>query len=167
MGTRKKSQPVLRARDIMNSQAITVPTAMSIGDLADLFQRVHIHAAPVLDADGRLAGMVTQEDILYGTMGGEQEDDAAEAVESTGGLLEAAGLDSLAPESPEPWSRPVSDIMTEAAFWVEPSTPLTEVCRLMWSLRIHHLPVIDGEKVVGVISSLDFCRAVAEGMIRI
>jgi len=64
---------MLRAHDIMNPQVITVPATMTIGDLVDLLQRLNIHAAPVLNEAGDLAGMVTQEDVLYGTMGGDGE----------------------------------------------------------------------------------------------
>jgi len=36
---------------------------------------------------------------------------------------------------------------------------------MMWSLRLHHIPVTESGKVVGLISSLDFCRAISEGKI--
>ena len=45
---------MLLTREIMNRDAITVPATMAVGDLAGLFQRLNIHAAPVLALDGRL-----------------------------------------------------------------------------------------------------------------
>ena len=81
---------MLHARDIMNSKVITVPGSMTIGDLVDLLQRLNIHAAPVLDQKGKLMGMVTQEDVLYGTMGAEGEAELAERYSDL--LLDAVAL---------------------------------------------------------------------------
>ena len=156
---------MLLARDIMTEKFITVPIAMTIGDLADLLQRAHIHAAPVLDPEGALAGIVTQEDVLYGTMGGDDNGDPPVRIQSRSGLLELDELDTLTPDASNLWTRPVSHIMTNPAMSVEKETSVVEVCRLMWSLRIHHLPVVEDHVVVGMISSLDLCRAIAEGKI--
>ena len=156
---------MLQARDIMNAKVITVPGSMTIGDLVDLLQRLNIHAAPVLDESGALIGMVTQEDILYGTMGAEEDSEPPGRISSRAGMLELDGLDTLAPESVDLWSRAVADVMTRPAIAVEVETSVQEACRLMWSLRLHHLPVLDQEKVVGLISSLDLCRAISDGKI--
>ena len=154
---------MLRAQDIMNSDFLTVPSSMTIGELTDLFQRAHIHAAPVVDDHGDLVGIVTQEDILYGTMGGDQEAEPASRIHSRSGMLELDDLERMSEDSPGLWARPVSDIMTHPAITVQPETELREVCRVMWSVRIHHVPVTNAGTIVGLISSLDLCRAVAEG----
>jgi CBS domain-containing protein len=156
---------MLQAHDIMNRQVITVPASMTIGDLVDLLQRLNIHAAPVLDEAGQLAGMVTQEDVLYGTMGGDGDPEPQGHIQSRAGLLELRDFDSLAPDSLDLWARPVSDIMTNPPIAVDAESPVREVCRIMWSLRLHHIPVTESGKVVGLISSLDFCRAISEGKI--
>jgi len=156
---------MLRAHDIMNPQVITVPATMTIGDLVDLLQRLNIHAAPVLNEAGDLAGMVTQEDVLYGTMGGDGDPEPQGRIQSRAGLLELGDLDTLTAEGLDLWARPVSDIMTNPPIVVESESPISEVCRMMWSLRLHHIPVTESGKVVGLISSLDFCRAISEGKI--
>jgi CBS domain-containing protein len=153
---------MLLAGDIMNRDVITVPATMAVGDLADLFQRLNIHAAPVLAPDGSLVGMVAHDDILYGTMGGSDAPASGPGVSSAEGMLE---IDELSPEGAgtvDPWARPVSDVMTPSAIFVAPETPVAEACRLMWTLRIHHLPIVEEDRVVGLISSLDVCHAVAE-----
>ena len=158
---------MLQARDIMNSKVITVPISMTIGDLVDLLQRLNIHAAPVLDREGKLTGMVTHEDVLYGTMGAEGEAEPAHRIRSRAGLLELDELDTLSLNNLDLWSRPVTDIMTNPAIAVETVTPLREVCRMMWSLKIHHIPVLEADQVVGLISALDLCRAISDGKITV
>lgn len=155
---------MLRARDIMNAKFLTVPGTMTIGDLTDLFQRAHIHAAPVVDAQGTLTGFVSQEDILYGTMGGDQAD-PPRRIRSRAGMLELDELEGTTEDSVGLWRRPVTEIMTHPPLTVQVDTEVREVCRVLWSVRIHHLPVMDGGTIVGLISSLDLCRAVAEGQI--
>jgi len=55
--------------------------------------------------------------------------------------------------------------MTSPAITVTEGTDLREVCRLMWRMRIHRLPVVHGSEVRGIISAMDLVRAVAEGEI--
>src|SRR5438552_8443466 len=59
----------LLARDLMTPSPITVPEEMTVGELCDLLQEKNINGAPVVDGQGRLVGVVTQEDIIYGAMG--------------------------------------------------------------------------------------------------
>jgi len=153
---------MLLAGDIMNREAITVPATMAVGDLADLFQRLNIHAAPVLAPNGNLVGMVALDDILYGTMGGNDSPASGPGVTSEEGMLEIDELSAEGAGQVDPWARPVSDVMTSSTISVGPETPVAEACRLMWTLRIHHLPIVEEDRVVGLISSLDVCRAVAE-----
>jgi CBS domain-containing protein len=37
---------------------------------------------------------------------------------------------------------------------------------MMWGMRIHHVPIVDHGRVLGIVSSLDLVRAVAEGVLR-
>ncbi|PYT36324.1 MAG: hypothetical protein DMF52_07880 [Acidobacteria bacterium] len=69
--------------------------------------------------------------------------------------------------APDPMEMPVSTIMTSPAISAEEDTPVTDLCRIMWSLRIHRVPILKKGKVTGLVSSMDLCRAVLEGKIRI
>jgi CBS domain-containing protein len=69
--------------------------------------------------------------------------------------------------APDPMEAPVSTIMTSPAISAEEDTLLIDLCRIMWSLRIHRVPILKKGKVTGLVSSMDLCRAVLEGKIRI
>lgn len=56
----------------------------------------------------------------------------------------------------------VEEIMTSPVLSVTPGTPLTECMRVMSERHIRHLPVQDGERVVGVISIGDLISAILE-----
>ena len=121
-----------------------------------MFQLHNIHGVPVVDEAGALVGIVTQEDVIYGTMGlgydsREQRDipalvrGAVSGTASTGQRVRA-----------------VADIMTAPAISVEETATLEEICRLMWTLKIHRVPVVKDGRVTGIVSSLDVVRAVGQ-----
>jgi CBS domain-containing protein len=129
----------MNAKDLMQESPVTIQEDATIAQLCDRMQAAHVNALPVLGETGELAGIVSEEDVLYGAMGIPQ-DDAGPTV---------AGL--------------VRDIMTAPAVCATPDTDVAELCRMMWGMRIHHIPIVEGERVVGMVSSLELVRAVAEG----
>lgn len=52
--------------------------------------------------------------------------------------------------------------MTSPAMSVTETTTVEELAQMMWRFRIHHMPVVQGDRVVGMVSSLDFCRLAAK-----
>jgi CBS domain-containing protein len=142
----------LLARDLMQREVVTVREDVPLADLADLLQQAHIHGAPVVGADGRLVGFVTQEDVLFGSMSGPPHPDHAPATRND------AGADYVTR---------VADIMTSPPVTATVETKLKDLCKLMWRLRLHHVPIVEDGKLTGIVSSMDLCRAIAEGQISI
>lgn len=176
---------VLLAADLMTRNPIVVLESLTVGQLCDLLQEKNINGAPVVDGRGRLVGVVTQEDIIYGAMG---HAGAGEGAASTRpgrrmmAILRGRDLATVpqapprpgekpfwtpAGRPPDPMNTPVGNIMTSPAISAEEQTPVSDLCRIMWSLRIHRVPILRGGKVTGLISSMDLCRAILEGKIRI
>ncbi len=131
--------------EIMEPMVITVQEDDSIYEICDIFQEAHIHGAPVVDDDGRLVGIVSYKDVLFGTLFGDTKI----------GEQEKKDGDKSAPL--------VRDVMTAPAFSAREETPIEELCDTMWQLHVHHIPVTREDKLVGIVSSLDICRLVAEG----
>ena len=52
------------AKDLMRSDVFTVRDDQSVDELVDLLVREHIHGCPVVDKDGELVGVVTQQDVF-------------------------------------------------------------------------------------------------------
>ena len=181
---------VLRARDLMTRDPIVVREEVTVAELCDLLQEKNINGAPVVDARGGLVGVVTQEDIIYGAMGHPKSAaaDAARAPRAEGkrrgkrvvailrqrALKEAPIPSPRAGEKPfwsdehrppDPMEMPVSAIMTSPAISADEETPLADLCRIMWNLRIHRLPILREGKVTGLVSSMDLCRAILDGTI--
>jgi CBS domain-containing protein len=122
----------------MHTDVATVREDVPVGDLCDMLQQAHVNGLPVLNADGELVGIVTEQDVLYGTMGSRGD---------------AAGENPLL----------VRDIMTSPAVCATEDTEVVELCELMWGMRIHRIPIVREGRVVGLVTALDLIRAVAEG----
>jgi CBS domain-containing protein len=133
---------MMLARNLMETDIATVKDDLPVDDLCEVLQVGHVNGLPVLDARGELVGIVTEQDVLYGTMGGATLDDGKVAP-----LL-------------------VRDIMTSPAVCATGDTDVVELCRLMWGMRIHRIPIVNEGRVIGMVSSLDLVRAVAEGALR-
>jgi CBS domain-containing protein len=58
------------------------------------------------------------------------------------------------------WDTPVSEIMTDKVFYVRPDQTVEDCMALMTAQRIRHLPVLDDERVIGVVSIGDLVKAV-------
>jgi len=65
----------------------------------------------------------------------------------------------------DPLRMPVSAIMTSPAISAEETTPVRDLCHVMWNLRIHRIPIVRGGRVTGLVSSMDLCRAILDGLI--
>ena len=127
------------AKDLMQGTIVTIGEDATIEQLCDLLQAAHVNGLPVLGRDGDLVGIVSEEDVLYGTMG----------------LPDGGGAQTR-----------VRDIMTSPAVCATEDTDVEELCRMMWGMRIHHIPIVHEGRVTGMVSSLDLARAVVEGALR-
>jgi CBS domain-containing protein len=192
----KRSKPrrtapgrVLRARDLMTRDPIVVREELTVAELCDLLQERNITGAPVVDARGGLVGVVTQEDIIYGAMGnpsarepGPPDGETAKRRARRVVAMLRARLEEAPPARPrpgekpfwadaskaaDPMATPVRAIMTSPAISAQESTPVADLCRIMWSLRIHRVPILKKGKVTGLVSSMDLCRAIQEGIIKL
>jgi CBS-domain-containing membrane protein len=136
----------MQARDLMQTEVVTIREDSHVDLLCDLFQVAHVHGVPVLNSRGELVGIVSEEDVIFGTMGVPEE--------------------PTPPPGDQEVGVRVRDIMTSPAVCATEETDVVELCRMMWGMRIHHIPIVLDGRVTGIVSSLDLARAVAEGSIR-
>ncbi len=133
----------MRAKDLMHEDVFTIRENDSVESLLEVLVGEHLHGAPVIDEDGRLVGVVSQLDVFFGTM----------TREGGGGNRMPKSLEGLL----------VKDIMTSPAVSADDETELEALCRMMYKLRIHRVPIVNEGRVTGIVSSLDICAAVADG----
>lgn len=141
-----------RACDVMQDNIITLGPWDPLEEVEQLFADEEIHGAPVVDADGQLLGVVAASDLITNR-----------AYEES-----ACGLPKLPPESREASLRPevardcASDIMTIGVVRVPPDASIVEVARTMRERQVHRVLVMEGETVLGLISSFDLLKTLEE-----
>jgi CBS domain-containing protein len=134
----------MRVKDLMETEVLTVKAEDLVEDLLDALVGKRIHGAPVVDDSGALVGIVSQLDIVFSTMTRAGDEDPGRQRERKAALR-------------------VGEIMTSPAVSVGEASRIADLCKMMHKLRIHRVPVVRQNKVVGMISSLDICAAVARG----
>lgn len=163
----------IRASDVMSRDPTTVRPETPVEELLHLFRVSHYSGIPVVDEDGRVAGIISETDILRAlayTIGpsGSGEFKVAFAKGRTGitaRLLEAGGREGVEALSVmrELLTRTVGELMTPVVHSCHVNDPLATVCETMVWKEIHRVVVVDDEnRVVGMISALDAVRCFGE-----
>lgn len=102
----------------------------SVAKVVALLAQRRIGCVPVVE-DGVVVGIFSERDVIYG--------------------LSAKGSDVLA--------MPVGEVMTSPAVTIDKDTPILEALALMTRRRIRHLPVVQGDQMVGFLSIGDLVKS--------
>lgn len=129
--------------DIMSKNVLFAHTNQSFTQLCRLFFEMDIHHLPVVDEEGLLIGILSANDVLkaYGRK-----------------------IPSLQNASEDMLNKNITifDLMTQNPISAAPETTLKEAAHLLAANNIQSLPIVEGKKVVGIVTSRDLIRYLAE-----
>ncbi len=125
----------LRARDFMMPQLVTLTTDMELLDAIQLLVEKQVSGAPVLDAQGNLVGILTERDCLAQTV-----------VATYHG--EAGGR--------------VAEVMSADVRTVDADASLMDIAESFVNSKYRRYPVLEDNRLVGIISRRDVLRAVLQ-----
>lgn len=137
---------MLKVKDLMTRELLTLAPNTSIREAAEILATEHVSGAPVVHA-GKPLGMVSARDLL--------EFIAALPAdpEAVSGGMEHGILDD----------HTVEEAMTRGPLTtVSPETPASRAAELMQAEHIHRLPVVEDGRLVGIITTTDIVKAVAD-----
>ncbi len=144
----------MRAHQIMTTQVITVGADTPIVDAIDKMLRYRVSGLPVVDAEGRLIGMISEGDFIRRAEIGTRP--------RRGRWLQfLVGASQSAADFIHAHGRKVGDMMTPDPVTVMEDAPLDEIAKIMESQSIKRLPVMRGERLIGIVTRSDFLPAVA------
>lgn len=144
----------MKAAEIMTAPVITIAPEATIADAAELLLAHRISGAPVVDAAGKLVGIVSEGDLLRRVEAGTER-------RRSWWLEIFTRSDTLAAEYVKAHGRRVSDIMTRWVVTAAEDTPLAEIADLLERHGIKRLPVVRDGAVVGIVSRANVLQAVA------
>lgn len=120
-------------REVMSTDVVTVTEDMTVKQLKEAFDRHDFNAFPVV-RNGRLVGIVTKLDLMR--------------TFSTGRSASMSKIYDL-------WAERVGDVMRAAIVSVGPEDPVQLAVDYMVEFKLRSLPVVEGRKVVGMVSRTD------------
>jgi acetoin utilization protein AcuB len=127
----------------MTSPALTIGPEMGVQDALALMHRDHVRRFPVVDSRGNLVGIISEKDLL----------DATPSDATTLSVWEINYLLS---------KLTVEKIMTKKVITITRDTPVEEAARIMADKKIGGLPVVEDNKVVGIVTETDIFKLFTE-----
>ncbi|MDR6305207.1 CBS domain-containing protein [Nitrobacter vulgaris] len=144
----------MRAHQIMTRRIITVHPDTTIVDAANSMLRQHVSGLPVVNAEGKLVGIISEGDFIRRAEIGTQRRRARWLK-----FLLGAGTD--ASDFVREQGRKVGEIMTPDPCTVSEDTLLEDIVTTMEKNSVKRLPVMRGDQIVGIITRSNLLQAVA------
>ena len=151
---------MLTAQDIMSQEVITVNENATVRELASLFLANNISGAPVVNGEGKMIGVVTENDLIFQN----KKVRLPTAVAILDAFLFLESPEKMEKELKKIAGSRVGDICSHDLICVSPETGLEELATLMAEKKIHTLPVMAQGNLVGVIGKSDIIRTIAQGL---
>jgi CBS domain-containing protein len=148
----------MNAKDVMTTEVITVSPETTVQELAKILSEKGISGAPVVDANQRLVGIVSEGDLLHRAETGTER---RVQRRRSWWLDSVAAEEELARDYVKAHGRTVADIMTREVITAEETTDLADLAMLLETKRIKRVPVVSGGRLAGIVSRANLVRALA------
>lgn len=125
--------------DLMSKEVATLERNDRLSIADDVMKLGRVRHLPVLGEDGELAGIISQRDLLYGSLA---------SILGYGSVARGKLLSTIL----------VKEAMTTDPLVVAPDTAIAEAARIMTVNKIGCLPVMQGDVLVGILTESDFVQ---------
>ncbi|MBN2516969.1 MAG: CBS domain-containing protein [Deltaproteobacteria bacterium] len=150
---------MLKARDIMTREVITVHPETEIVEAAKLLLEHHFNGLPVVDGEGRLKGMICQDDLISQ----QRKIPLPSYFILLDSLIPLTSQKNIEKAVRKIAAVTVGEAMTRDPITVGPEAGLEDIATLMVKHTIHTLPVLDQGTLVGIIGKEDILRTLMSG----
>lgn len=143
----------MRAADLMTKKVLTARPHSTVREAARWLSSKGFTALPVVDEDDLLLGIVTEADIVRDRFPRDARALLTDHAAGRNGTVEE-NAGGTAPAT-------VAEIMSKPAIALPASTDVAEVAKYMLRHQVRSLPIVDGERLVGIITRRDLVRCLA------
>lgn len=141
--------------EVMSPDVVTLRPDQSVEEAADVLAGRKIGAAPVVDADGKLVGLLRDEDLIVS----EANLHVPTAISFLGAdIVLPSSLHRFEHELKKAAGATVADVMTTEFETVKPDDNLEDLATLMHDRDVTHVPVVDDGKLAGIVARGDLVR---------
>jgi len=145
---------MVKAKDIMTKEVITVSPDTTVEGLGRLLIEKGISGAPVIDSNGKLFGIVTENDLIKQ----KERFHIPTVVRLFDAFIPVGGSSSMEKEIKRMSASRVSEICARDVVTVGPETSLQDIATLMSEKGVYLLPVVQSGKIVGIIGKMDVIK---------
>ena len=142
----------MKTKDIMTSAPVTIRPGATVAEAAKAMLEAGVSGLPVVEADGTLAGMLTEGDLV-------RRSEYGAAKRPSWWLRLISDDRSLAADYARAHGRYVREAMSRSVVAVEEETPVARVAELLASLGVKRLPVVRDGRLVGIVARRDLLKA--------
>jgi len=145
---------MLKARDIMTKDVITVQEDMTVEALGRIFIEKRISGAPVLNRQKKIVGIVTENDLVRKN----SRLHIPTVVRIFDAFVPLGSTERVEEEIRRISASTVSEICSRTVVTVAPDATLQDISSLMFEKGVHLIPVLDAGYIVGIIGKIDIIR---------
>lgn len=149
---------MLKAKDIMTREVITVKPNTTIEELAHIFIEKKISGAPVVDDNGDLIGIVTENDLISQN----KRLHIPTVVRLFDAFIMLESPSKIEKEIRKMAAVTVDDICTKDVITATEDMLVEDIATIMSEKKVHLIPVVDGRKVCGIIGKMDLIKGMVK-----
>jgi CBS-domain-containing membrane protein len=146
---------MLTVAEIMTKDVVSIKGTTTVREMAGIFDTTRVGTLPVVDEAGNLSGIVTASDLV--------EQDRPLHIPTVISLFDwvipLGGESALQRDLDKISAQTASELASTDIVTVAPSDSVSTVAEIMSSKKLHALPVLDGKKLVGMVSRIDIIRS--------
>lgn len=149
---------MIKAKDIMTKDVITIKPDVGIEELAKILVEHKISGVPVVNDEGELIGIITENDLISRN----KRLHIPTFIRLFDAFIMLERPSKMQEEIKRMMASKVGELCSKNVITVTEDTPLEDIATIMAEKKIHLIPVVDGKKVVGIIGKVDIIKAMAK-----
>lgn len=144
------------ARDLMVTELVTATPDTSVKDAAKLMSDKRVGCLPVLDESGTMVGIVTESDLIMQDV----KVHFPSYIHLLDGFIYLESFSRFEHELKKAVAATLADVMSAPVVTAGPDMDVESLATLMVDKHISRIPIVEGEKVVGMVSKGDIVRSI-------
>ena len=146
---------MLTVADIMTSKVVSIKGSTTVREMAGIFDTMNIGTLPIVDDAGNLTGIVTASDLV--------EQDRPLHIPTVISLFDwvipLGGEGALQRELDKMSAQTAAELASSDIVTVSQTDAVSSAAEIMSSKKLHAIPVVEGKKLVGMVSRIDIIRS--------
>jgi CBS domain-containing protein len=146
---------MLTVNDIMTRDVVVIKGTTTVREMAAIFEAQRFGTLPVVDGEGNLTGIVSASDLV------EQDRPLhmPTVISIFDWVIPLQGEHALQRDLDRITAQTAAELASSDLVTITAAEPVSAAAELMSSRKLHTLPVVEGNKLVGMVSRIDIIRS--------